>query len=97
MNSYTGNDRPYVYVCYSEKDNQVNSLLNALDKDKIALCLNEKEKYISAAYGVLIFLSDNLLSEEKLYKTIETAINNNINILSVQLEEIELNIITNKN
>ena len=91
MNSYTGNNKPYVYVCYSEKDGQVNNLLNALDEDKIALCINEKEKYISAAYGVLIFLSNNLLNEEKLNKTIETAINNNINILSVQLEEIELN------
>ena len=90
MHSYTGNDRPYVYVCYSDKDSEVNSFLNALDEDNIALCLNGNEKQISAAYGVLIFLSNNLLQDDKLARTIETAIKHNINILSVHLEDVEL-------
>ena len=90
MHSYTGNDRPYVYVCYSDKDSEVNSFLNALDEDNIAMCLNGNEKQISAAYGVLIFLSNNLLQDDKLARTIETAIKHNINILSVHLEDVEL-------
>lgn len=90
MRSYTGNDRPYVYVCYSEKDPQVNTFLSALDKDDIALNLNGSDRQISAAYGVLIFLSNNLLKEEKLSNTIERAIEHNINILCVHLEDVEL-------
>ncbi|MBP5280445.1 MAG: hypothetical protein J6Z03_08160, partial [Erysipelotrichaceae bacterium] len=91
MRSYSGNDRPYVYVCYSDKDPQAEGLLNALDKEKIALNLNGSDKDIASAYGVLLLLTNDLLKEEKLSRTVETAIKHNINILSVHLEDIELN------
>ena len=80
MKSYSGNQKPYVYVCYSKADD-VNEFLNELDKNNIALCLNEgydrkQEKQIASSFGVLLFISKQLLKEEhrKIFNMPETSI-----------------------
>ena len=94
MKSYSGNQKPYVYVCYSKADD-VNEFLNELDKNNIALCLNEgydrkQEKQIASSFGVLLFISKQLLKEEHFRKVVDCAIRNGKNILSVYLEDVEL-------
>ncbi len=94
MKTYYGNQKPYVYVCSSSKDDTDFLLKQIADKD-IALCLNElqfnrkEEKRIANSCGVLLFMSENLLKEERLRKVLETAVLNNKNILTVYLEEVK--------
>ena len=94
MNSYHGNEKPYVYVCCSKADD-LDEILNELGADGTALCLSEnydkkEEKRIAAAYGVLFLISKNLVKEEKFQKTLEYAIAINKNIVSVYLEDVEM-------
>ena len=94
MKSYYGNQKPYVYVCFNRADN-VNDFLNELDLNDIALCLNndfnkQEERRIDNAYGVLLFITKNLLKDNNFRKVVEYAIKGNKNILCVYLEDVEL-------
>ena len=96
MPSYYGNEKPFVYVCYTQADENVIEVLNALDENNIAYCLNDN-KYdrkeavrIDKAYGVLLFINEDFLRNMNFRKVIETAVNRNKNILCIYDKELNL-------
>ena len=96
MPSYCGNEKPFVYVCYTQADDSVNEVLSALDDNNIAYCLNDN-KYdrkeavrIDKAYGILLFINEDFLRNMNFRKVIEEAVNRNKNILCIYEKEINL-------
>ncbi|MBQ6343560.1 MAG: hypothetical protein IJI41_10590 [Anaerolineaceae bacterium] len=94
MNSYHGNNKPYIYVVCNE-DKMSDDILSVLESNNIAVCLskgfnNKEKKYIEAAYGVLLFIDNKLQSDSDFRKIIDTAVYNNKNILCVYKEEVKL-------
>ena len=94
MNSYHGNNKPYIYVV-SCKDEFSDEVIKPLEKNNITLCIgngfNSKEKkYIEAAYGVLLIINKELISDPDFRKVIDSAVFSNKNILCIYEEEVEL-------
>ena len=95
MQSYFGNEKPYVYICYGKEDENVNEVLNALEERNIACCIsndfNSKEtERIAKAYGVLFFITDELLRNKSFRKIVETAVKYEKNILCIYPEDLPL-------
>ena len=92
MNSYHGNNRPYIYAVADGSEISAD-ILNLLEQHNIALCLSEgfnsKEKrYIEAAYGVLFIINRKMTTDPVFLDIVKTAISCNKNILCIHEEEI---------
>ena len=92
MNSYHGNNRPYIYVA-ADKSEKAADILKLLEQHDIALCLSEgfnskEKKYIEAAYGVLFIINRKMTTDPVFLDIVKTAISDNKNILCIHEEEI---------
>ena len=96
MKNYSGNNKPYIYVSFSEMNTeQVMPLLEKLSSEKVLFWHGEKstkreQKRVEGAHAVLLFVSQDYSQDENFRKIVDEAVRCNKNILTVYLEDVEL-------
>ena len=90
------NNKPFIYLSYPKgKKEETFRTLEFLDSKGVAFChadeiTNKELKHIKASFAVLVFLDKDSFYDEGFRKTIDQAVRCNKNILTVYLEDIEL-------
>lgn len=97
MKKYTGNQKGFIYASCAAKD-QVEvfeKYLEPLATDGISFCWGDsfdrrEDRFIAKSNAVMLFLTKDNVREEKLRKTVEAAVKHDKPILSIYLEDVEL-------
>ncbi len=90
------NNKPFIYLSYPEaRAEETFRALEFLDAKEVSFChadeINKKElKHIKASFAVLVFLDKDNFHNENFRKVIDQAVKCNKNILTVYLEDVEL-------
>ena len=93
MEKYKGNKEPFIYALFTQNDREkALEVLEYLSKKNYRLTYDENkaEDCINRSADVLLFLSNEALSDEKLLKEVSIASRLNKTIISIFLEETKL-------
>ena len=93
MEKYKGNKEPFIYALFTQSDREkALEVLEYLSKKNYRLTYDENkaEDCINRSADVLLFLSNEALSDEKLLKEVSIASRLNKTIISIFLEETKL-------
>lgn len=90
------NNKPFIYLSYPKsREEETFRALEFLGSKGVAFChadeiTNKELKHIKASFAVLIFLDKDNYYDENFRKVIDQAVKCNKNILTVYLDDIEL-------
>ena len=97
MEKYSGNQKGFIYASCTAKDQEevFNKYLDPLARVVISFCWGDsfdgrEDGYIAKSNAVMLFLTKEYVRDEKLRRTVESAIKHDKPILSIYLEEVEL-------
>lgn len=96
MKYYSGNDKPYIYVSFAKaNEEQVMPVMEKLSEEKVLFwcggTVNYREKKrIEGAHAVLLFVTQEHLENADFRKTVDEAVRCNKNILTIYLEEVQM-------
>ena len=90
------NNKPFIYLSYPEaREEETFRALEFLGAKGVSFChadeINKKElKHIKASFAVLVFLDKDHFADANFRKVIDQAVKSNKNILTVYLDDVEL-------
>lgn len=96
MKLYSENQKPFVYAAFFGQDKErALPVLEKINEDGVSFWFSEefskKEiRRIEAAYACVLFISNNSILDEKVWKCIEYAVKYNKKILCIYLEPVAL-------
>ena len=97
MEKYNGNQKGFIYASFDVKDQDEvpAKYLEPLTKDGISFWWadgfgGKEEKTLARAGALLLFLTKDYARDDRLRKTVEAAVRNDKPILTVYLEDVEL-------
>ena len=94
MESYYGDQYPYVYVVFPDKYN-IEDYLKNIAESGVRFCVStgfnkKEERKIEAAYSVLAFINRELVKEKYFRNIISSSVRYNKQLLIVYLEDVTL-------
>lgn len=93
---YCGNGKPYIYVSFAKDDAvMATAYMNKLSEKGVlfwyADTINRRElRHIEGAHAVLVFVSQKHFRSDEFHKVVNQAVKCNKNILTVYLEDLEM-------
>ena len=96
MKLYSENQKPFVYAAFSGQDQaSATSVLEKLNEDGVSFwfsgqCTKKECRRIEAAYSFILFISNNSVRDDHVWRCIENAIRYNKKILCIYLEKAAL-------
>ena len=97
MEKYSGNQKGFIYASCDTKDQEIvfDKYLEPLAHDGISFCWGDRfdkkeEDNIARSNAVLLFLTNDFARDDRLRKTVEAAVRNDKPLLTVYLENVDL-------
>ena len=97
MEKYSGNQKGFIYASCDTKDREAvfEKYLGPVAESDISFCWGDafdkkEEDNIARSNAVLLFLTKDYARDDKLRKTVEAAVRNDKPILTVYLEDVDL-------
>ena len=96
MKYYSGYNKPYIYAAFdSSIEERVNEILKPLDDKGVLFwhsnIINKKElNKIEMAFSIIVFVTNDFVKTKEFHNIINHAVKKNKEILTIYLEEVEL-------
>lgn len=96
MKYYSGYNKPYIYAAFdSSIEERVNEILKPLDDKGVLFwhsnIINKKElNKIEMAFSIIVFVTNDFVKTKEFHDIINHAVSKNKEILTIYLEEVEL-------
>lgn len=96
MKYYSGYNKPYIYAAFdSSIEERVNEILKPLDDKGVLFwhsnIINKKElNKIEMAFSIIVFVTNDFVKAKEFHDIINHAVKKNKEILTIYLEEVEL-------